>query len=281
MIEPTELLKRIDSAVIENADLEFRSHLGASVVGHDCARHVWYSFRWTSKEIPSPRMVRLWARGDNEEFVFEKLLRDADVELFTVDPDTGKQFRISDFGGHFGGSLDGIAGNIPDVAEWCLAEMKTHNDKSFKKLKKEGITKSKPQHFAQMTLYMGYKGLQKALYCAVNKNDDELFFKIVHFNPDFFNRWQMRASNAIQSKTPLEKVSQSSAWYQCKFCEFSNQCHFDEPPLINCRTCEHAIIDMTSDNGTWRCDAQSNKALTKAEQLAGCESYKVNPNFKK
>ena len=274
-----QTLAAVEAAALQGADTDFRTHLGASAIGHSCARHVWYHFRWAALETPEPRMVRLWARGDREEAVFVKLLEAAGVEVYTIDATTGKQFRISDFASHFGGSMDGVGKGIKEIPDiWALLEFKTHNDKSFTKLKKEGVRKSKPVHYAQMNVYMGYKGLSHALYCAVNKDTDELYFEIVPFDLPVFEFYKMRAYNVIHSPVPLEKISSTPAWFECKFCEFSDVCHKGATPFRNCRTCKHAVINVAA--GTWDCGKHC-KTLTKEDQKMACKDYTINPAFKK
>ena len=72
------------------------------------------------------------------------------------DPDSGDQWRVSAVNGHFGGSLDGVAKGLPEAPKSpAILEMKTHNEKSFKELMSKGVKNAKPQHYAQMTVYMG------------------------------------------------------------------------------------------------------------------------------
>src|SRR5690606_25468238 len=96
----------------------------------------------------------------------------------------GKQYRISHENGHFGGSGDGVAVGIPDLAPEtpALTEWKTHNDKSFADLKKRGVRESKPEHYVQMCTYMRKMGLAVALYGAVNKNIASIILKLVPLN---------------------------------------------------------------------------------------------------
>ena len=54
-----------------------------------------------------------------------------------------------------------------------MLEIKTHNAKSCGTLKRQGVQKSKPRHWAQMQTYMGMAQLKRALYFAVNKDTDE------------------------------------------------------------------------------------------------------------
>lgn len=73
--------KASDSHLIDRGGAP-RSHLGASQVGHRCARKSWYDFRWCSLEQPEPRMRRLWARGHAEEFNFVRYLRGMGIEVW-------------------------------------------------------------------------------------------------------------------------------------------------------------------------------------------------------
>jgi len=279
VILATNLWNKVEAAALKQADLEYRSHCGASGIGDECARKVWYGFRWAGKELPEPRMVRLWDRGNREEFVFEKLLQDAGMERYTMDATTNTQFRISDFDGHYGGSLDGIGRGLPEMPEeWVLLEFKTHKDTSFRSLIKSGVRESKPQHAAQMDTYMAYRKLNYALYCAVNKDTDELYFEIVAVNIAAATRFKMRAEICIYGKIPPKRISKLSSYMYCKYCcEFAGTCHNNEAPDVNCRTCVHS---EPGSNATWKCN-KLKTTLNKQEQLAGCEQYKRNPNFHK
>src|SRR5208283_4628088 len=48
----------------------FRKHLGASDIGHQCERYLWYKFRWMCEPKFSGRMLRLFNRGHLEEARF-------------------------------------------------------------------------------------------------------------------------------------------------------------------------------------------------------------------
>src|ERR1035437_5252337 len=163
-----------------------RAHLGASDIADTCDRKIWYGFRWATVTRHAARTLRLFNRGHREEERFVGWLRAAGIEIDPFDPKTGEQWRISGCNGHFGGSLDGVAWNVPGIEQYncspqdkILVEFKTHNDKSFTKLQVEGVKKSKPQHFAQMQVYMIKMGLPLALYLAINKNTDEIHAEFV------------------------------------------------------------------------------------------------------
>jgi hypothetical protein len=183
----------------------------------------------------------------------------------------GNQFRITGADGHFGGSLDAVLRGCPDfdpnVA--ILGEFKTHGDKSFTKLVKEGVRSSKYEHFIQMQLYMdGYK-LPAALYLAVNKNDDELYGEIIYYEKEQVDKYRQRAQLVVLATEAPPKVSDSPGWWKCRFCDFQKVCHYNEKPQMNCRTCQYS---SPTGGGTWTCSLYKN-VLTKSDQLKGCPDY--------
>ena len=260
----------------------FRSHMGASGIGRDCARAIWYSFRWAAETRAQGRMVRLWNRGHLEEARFIALLLTIGCTVIQQD-ENGNQFRISDFGGHYGGAGDGMCDGIPDLPPGtrALTEFKTHNDKSFKKLKDEGLRVSKFQHYVQMQQYMSKMGLAVGVYFAVNKNDDEIYAEIVHLDIENAQRFTYRAISIIPVNEAPKRINESAGWFDCKFCDFRPQCHLGAPPAVNCRTCVHS---QAHEDGTWRCHVPTQPIgegadviLSKQMQLAACSMWAKNP----
>lgn len=250
---------------------EPRWHLGASIVGNECERYVWNVFRWIKEEKFSGRMFRLFNRGHLEEARFIERLRAIGFEVYDQTED-GKQYRINGCKGHYGGSLDSVFVAPPRYAltEPLLGEYKTHGEKSFTKLKKEGVRKAKPQHYSQMAAYGQAYGLRYALYCAVNKNTDELYFEIVALDWNDGVSLYQKAERVIFSQTPPAKIAQSAAFFTCKYCAFSGVCHSGEAPDRNCRSCEHAFA---VDDGEWYCRVAD--ALIPRETIpVGCPQYK-------
>lgn len=114
----------------------FRDHLGASIIGKSCARALWYDFRWVTPSRHSGRLLRLFETGQLEEDRMVRNLRATGATVLEVDPDTGRQFRVEAHGGHFGGSLDGVAlGLLEAPKTWHVLEFKTHSAKSFADLR--------------------------------------------------------------------------------------------------------------------------------------------------
>lgn len=258
---------------------DFRSHLGASMIGRPCAREIWYGWRWTTARKFEARMLRLFNRGHLEEARFVALLLMIDVQVWQYD-ENGKQFRITGHSGHYGGGLDAVVRGIPDMPSVnMLAEFKTHNDNSFTKVKKEGVRNSKVEHFAQMQQYMGANKLEWAIYFAVNKDTDEIYAELVPYDAENDKRFYDRASAIINSVAPPVRINNSPGWYQCKFCDQSPVCHGAAVPARNCRTCLHV---KPVEDGKWVCTNPAGEKFDrdKDDQLKGCDLYQLNPSFK-
>lgn len=251
-----------------------RPHLGASEIGKECKRALWYSFRWASSKQFEGRLLRLFNRGHREEPQFLEELRSIGAEVYDRDPDTKQQHRFAGYKGHFGGSCDAIGRGFPEAPKsWAVVEFKTHGDKSFTELVKKKVQEAKPEHYAQMQIYMGWAELERALYLSVNKNTDELYSEWLHFDKAMFDKLEAKAKQIIDADEPPEKLHQDPAWYQCKFCDHHAICHGEQVPVKNCRTCVHATpIDL----GKWLCNSQQ-REISVDEQRLGCRSHLYIP----
>lgn len=270
------VLAAINTALENNQEDGMRAHLGASVIGRQCPREIWYSFRWATLKRHTGRILRLFNRGHLEEERFITWLRAAGIKIDAFDIKTGEQWRISGCNGHFGGSLDGIAWNVPGLEQFdfnkdtrILAEFKTHGDKSFKKLQSEGVKRSKPEHYAQMQTYMFYRALPLALYLAINKNDDEIHAEFIPYDGTTGAMMHDKATHLIPLQIPPRRISEDPSWFVCRVCDDRETCHMRKPMLKNCRTC---IFSTPVDNGQWHCK-KWNDMIPLENQKKGCEQY--------
>ena len=265
----------------------FRKHLGASLIGDECARKTWYSWHWAKEIKFDARILRLFNRGHLEEPRMMALLIMIGCEIWQFDTN-GKQYRISGHGGHYGGGLDGVALGIPEFPELPgLTEFKTHSEKSFNEVRALGVLQAKNTHYQQMQQYMGFHKLTFALYMAVNKNTDEIYAEIVMFDKIYYDKYLALAGQIVGSKVPLDKISKNSKYYVCNYCDYKQICHGKDLPARNCRTCMYSEASQATANGDWLCTnparvniAEIKKPLTKLEQYAGCEHYELNPFIK-
>lgn len=231
-----------------------RKHLGASIIGKKCKRFLWLTFRWAAPPAFDGRMYRLFNRGHLEEPRFVLQLRGIGFTVHETDPATNQQFRISGCGGHFGGSLDAILfpPNRYGIAEPVLGEFKTHGQKSYDKYLKDGVALSKPEHVEQMHTYGPTYNLNFGFYFPVNKNDDSIDPEIIKLDPVKANANLLKADSVIRSQTPPPKIALDPAFFDCKYCDqFRDICHFNKPPVKNCRSCVRA---SPVQGGQWFCE---------------------------
>ena len=257
----------------------FRSHLGASLIGKECERALWYDFRWVTRSKHPGRLLRLFETGQLEEARLVLNLRRTGATVLEVDPETGRQFRVQAHGGHFGGSLDGVAINLLEAPKaWHVLEFKTHSNKSFGDLVAKKVRESKPQHFAQMQIYMHLMGITRSMYLAVNKDTDDLYVERVEADVTYAELLLEKARRIIFAQTPPPRISEDPSWYQCRMCDHAPVCHASGnsvlAPAINCRTCLHS----TPVDGGWHCDRHQ-KRLTEVDQRSGCEQHLYLPTL--
>jgi hypothetical protein len=284
------VLPHIHDAYSGEAERGQRSHLGASQIGKECDRAIYYGFRWVGEDTKTPaekeewsRKLRLFNRGHLEEGRFIAMLRSVEIRVTQQDR-SKKQYRFVDHGGHYAGSIDGVVQGCPDSPDGTvgLIEFKTYNDKRFKDLVKNGVKENDETYFVQLQQYMMKMGLTWALFMAVSKNDDSLHAEIIPYDPETAARYRKRAIDIILAPAPPAKLrGASAAYFKCKWCDFKQKCHLGRPADENCRTCKHSlpVPEMdTNGKGIWRCGLVG-IALTKEDQQAGCEHYEQIPHL--
>ncbi len=268
----------IYAAYEKAADSGYRAHLGASLIGAECERAIWYTFRWATRARHTGRLLRLFETGHLAEARFVADLRRIGVTVLDVDPATGRQWNLRDAGGHFGGSMDAVAKGFAEApTTWHVCEFKTHSAKSFAKLKAEGVAASKPLHWAQMQAYMQLAGLDRAFYLAVCKDTDELYQERIRHDAEAGLRILAKAARIIAASRPPARISQDPTWWQCRFCDHHAVCHDGGAVHVerHCRSCLHASPVQV---GAWHC-ARYDVPLDRGTQEAGCGAHLYIPDL--
>lgn len=267
----------------------FRGHLGASVLGEECGRAIWYGFRWFTKPTFPGRILRLFNRGHLEEGRIIAQLLMIGVQVLQQDAN-GKQFRIAWADGHAGGSGDGMVLGIPDIpADVLVLECKTHGEKFFVELAGKlpdwrnyvagvgpftgkGVKASKPEHYIQMQLYMRKMGYTMALYIAVCKNTDDQYMEIITLQPELADQYLDRGEKLVWLDAAPSKINQSPGFFKCRFCDHRPVCHLKAAAALNCRTCQ--FVKPIAE-GKWFCNKHGAE-LPDAKQQVGCPDWFQN-----
>ena len=275
------ILEEIDEYCIRTYDGGHRSHLGASLIGRECKRYLWYVFRWCLHEKTTGRQQRLFNRGHREEARFIEWLEGIGFKVWFENRDEGPnekgefpQYRISDVMGHFGGSLDGIA-VLPErygIAEPVLLEFKTNGTGAgFNKLADDGMPIAKPEHFAQTSTYGKKYNFRYCVYLNINKNDDSLHIEVVKLNHNLGEQMIMKAEQIIMSQTAPARLSDNPTFHKCGYCHMKEVCHKGAVVEVNCRSCAFA---RPVENAEWFCEVH-NGNIPKDFIAKACPSYKA------
>lgn len=266
----------------------FRKHLGASILGRECHRSIYLTFRWAGGQDwaglkdesafeQGARMNRLFTRGHIEESRFIEYLRgtgwtvyDKDESQFKEDG-THPQFRVSGYKGHIGGSLDGV-GIPPKKYGYrgpMLLEFKTSSHKAYLDVRKHGVIKSKPQHYAQMCIYGNHYGLEYGLYMCVDKDTDKLHIEVVKLDPAIAKIHLGIGEEIVDADRLPEAISKKATDFRCKMCDFRRLCFEKKSCEKSCRSCKMAVA---TDGGTWTC--REHDAIIPADFIPkGCDKW--------
>ena len=141
-------------------------------------------------------------------------------------------------------------------------------------LSREGVSRAKPQHAAQMQVYMHLAGITRAMYVAVCKDTDEIHIERLRSDPAAGQCLLAKASRVIAAPRPPAKISEDPAWWQCRLCDHQDHCHGERPAERNCRTCLHS----TPAEGEWICERWK-RDLASSEQRRGCPFHLFVPDL--
>jgi hypothetical protein len=261
----------IDKQIEKNNKDGFRPHLGASQLGNRCDRALWLSFRFAVKEKFSGRMLRLFQAGHDFEPQIINQLRSIGVDI------RGSQKRVN-FGKHISGSVDGIIySGLPEApSAQHVFEAKTHGQKSFDTLVKDGVEKAKPLHFIQMQIYMYGLDINRALYIAINKNTSELYQERIELNKEIAIKSIERGQRITMSERMPIGLSDDETYYECKYCPNHSFCFKERlTKEINCRTC---AFSTAKEDSTWHC-ARWDDVIPNEAQYVGCDSHVLHPDL--
>lgn len=276
----TRIAQDLDRHCVTIYDEGFRWHLGASIIGDECKRKLWYSFRWVAKKTDDGRMYRLFNRGHLEEPRHAEWLRGMGFTVWTHDesqtkPDgTHPQLRIANrVRGHFGGSLDGIVA-FPErynIEGYALLSSKTSGTGAgFNSVRDKSLVLAKPEHYTQESVYGYAYGIEHVLYMCANKNDDDLAIKVEKLDFALAKNMEVKAESIIFSQTPPQRMSENPTHFKCKsLCEFKDICHYGKPAVKNCRSCVNC---SPVDNAEFYC-SKWDGIIPRSEVPNGCAEW--------
>lgn len=209
----TKLIEKHQERAMDDA----RDYIGASSIGSDCLRQIWYQFKGVKAEAVPTRFRRTWAIGKRLESLVVEWLVAAGVKVVRDEFDYHAE-GMPYFQGHF----DGI---LTYRKERAILEIKTAKDASFKIFVKKGLKVWNPQYYAQIQSYMGMSGIFSTYILVLNKDNSDLSDELVTFDPVFYEGLKQKAAMIYGAKVEPPRIHGSALWYQCKMCKFNKVCH--------------------------------------------------------
>lgn len=201
----------------ERDDDEERDYIGASSIGSDCLRQIWYQFNGVKAEKVPTKFRRTWAIGKNLENLIIDWLIDAGIRVerlnFTLESKVVPRFQ---------GHIDSL---IFFGDRGSILEVKTAKDASFKIFVKKGVKIWNPQYYAQIQSYMGMLEVNSAYILVLNKDNSALSDEFVIFDPVFYKKLEEKAQMIYGAHVEPPRINGSPLWYQCKCCKFNKVCH--------------------------------------------------------
>lgn len=208
---------RLDEAILIKRDKP-RTYLGASVLGTECARQIWYYIN-DPKDVEDPVTLRKFKVGHYLEPMLVELFKNAGYKLFcTGDDQIG--FEDGKIAGHADGVILGIDG---DEETPYLLEFKTANSFYFKEFQKKGISANE-KYLGQVQIYMNKFKLKKCLFVVMNKDTQELYLEIVNYDEFEAVRLIERGHHILSMKEAPEKHYPASNYFKCRFCQWRKTC---------------------------------------------------------
>jgi hypothetical protein len=234
-VDPT--LAAIDRELERRAALEpRRSYLGASALGDECERKLWYSIRPEVPRIPfNAASLKRFEDGHHGEAVMANRLRMVPgIELWTLDDKTGGQIGGTLYDGQFGWHVDGVirgllqAPETPHVWEHKQVGQKKYDE--LRKLKstlgeKAALAAWDPVYYAQGVLYLELLDLTRHYLTAGTPGGRDFISCRTEANSVMAKALISKAGRVLAAKEPPSRLSERPEYFKCRWCDFREACH--------------------------------------------------------
>ena len=215
------IYKLIDEGIMKQVEAKgHRDYLGASLLGEECSRKLWYTFH-QPKTVDDPRVHRIFALGHILEDYMIKLLRDAGLTVYCED-ENGEQFGFRD--GLIAGHIDGVVVGLPESSKPHLAEFKTANSKRFKQFCEKGCEAVEPKYWGQCHIYMYKMQLENCLFMVICKDTQQLYFERIKLDAKYAQSLLERGKMIAESEDMPARRYTKRTFFKCRFCQWAESC---------------------------------------------------------
>lgn len=232
IIDPT--LEAMRTSAEKNQRKESRNYVGASGIGKECARQIWYNYKgFSSKPIPSSGLFNIEDGYRTEELTANRLKMVDGIELVTHRKN-GEQFGFSDLNNKFKGHCDGfIRGLIQAPKTEHVWECKSSGHKAFSAFKKakekfgdkNALKEWNYTYYVQAQLYMHYFGMSRHYTTVALSGGRDYLSCRTEYKESIALKYIERAKGIINAVEPPKRIREEPDYYICKMCNFKEICH--------------------------------------------------------
>lgn len=216
----------------ENRAEPARDYLGASAMGHDCDRHLYYMANGFPQREPHPKALTASQGGYRAEpVIIDRFQKVPGIELISHQPD-GTQYEFSDFGGKFKGHPDGfILGLLEAPKTWHIFEIKEKEEKFFRALQKliqedpkKALEKWSYEYYIQAQIYMRKFNLTRHYLVCCTPGAREMVSCRTDLNISVADAMIARAKRIIDMTQPPPREFKDETHFKCRFCAYNMEC---------------------------------------------------------
>lgn len=211
-----------------------RDYLGASLIGNECARQVWYSFNHYPREPYSAETLMKFEDGHRtEDLTAHRLRQVAGLELWTHD-ENGNQFGFSMFDGKFKGHCDGVVRGLHQAPKSLhVWECKASGEKKWKEFKaakqkhgEKGALKAwNNNYYVQAQLYMHFLKIDRHYLTLAYAGGRDYESCRTEYDKAIALAAIDRAEKIIAAQHGPPRLSEKPDYFVCKWCDYKEICH--------------------------------------------------------
>lgn len=207
-----------------------RDYIGASILGGECTRQVWYDIR--NATPPSFEINSILAIEDGytqEEVMSRRLSLLPGIKLYTRDEETENQITIQykEIKGH----VDGVICGLKESKKWHVWEHKSVNEKKYNILKnlkiqdaENALEKWDYKYYVQAQIYMEGLDIDRH-FLTVSTPGGRDFMSLRTKRKKSFMRVVDNLLEIVKDDNPPGKISDKPEFYLCKWCRHKKICH--------------------------------------------------------
>jgi len=200
-----------------------RSYIGASSIGSECLRQIWYQYHGINSDV-SPQLQISFDIGKNLEGLILDYLERTNIEVIRPCEDNSYLYVHSDSLPEFAGHMDAII-VLPNSGARAVIDIKTAKSSSFQRFVNKGMRVWSERYYAQLQAYMGMSGIGNAVLLALNKDTSEMHEEWIEFDEIYYAELEAKASMIHKHEEPPAKINRSPLFYLCRMCGFRDVCH--------------------------------------------------------